>query len=116
MEKTIERYNGKFESSSEMTSEFRNFRLLFKREFNKFLKEHHAIASDIHAGHFELTGFFTMASGKIWYFSTGDVRWLKGKMLIRTAKDYVDYTGGTNQYVPMDNYENFKVTFESIVN
>ena len=51
--------------------------------------------------HFDMSGFFKK-DGQCWYFRIADLRWAKQNMLIRTAKSYQDYTGGVNQYVPLD--------------
>ncbi|MCJ7770132.1 hypothetical protein MUP37_00995 [Candidatus Bathyarchaeota archaeon] len=47
-------------------------------------------------------GFFTLLDDQIYYFNVGDVRWFKNRMLIRTAKHYEDYDGGSNGYVHLD--------------
>jgi hypothetical protein len=52
-------------------------------------------------GHYYFSGFATK-NNKIIYFSISDVRHFPptggGALLIRTAKDYKDYTGGSNNY------------------
>ena len=52
-------------------------------------------------GHYYFSGFATK-NNKIIYFSIPDVRygWSSDglNLLIRTAKDYKDYTGGSNNY------------------
>jgi hypothetical protein len=51
-------------------------------------------------GFYFFSGFFTAPSGQVYYFSCSDIRhWGYDKLLIRTAKNYTDYTGGSNQYV-----------------
>jgi hypothetical protein len=70
----------------------------FRKEIKELLKSVGAGNVEIHKGYAELTGFFTMPSGKMWYFSTTDLR--GGRyLLIRTAKSYKDYTGGINQQI-----------------
>jgi hypothetical protein len=62
----------------------------------------------INNGHFYISGFFTAVSGQIWWFRLEDLRW-SPTFLIRTAESYTDYTGGSNQYVNLDNFvESFK--------
>ena len=96
-----------FESSSGLTPEFAEFSKVFKREFKKLLKGFGCEKIEIGRGHFELSGFFELPDGRIYYFSIGDVRWDKESMLVRTAKDFEDYTGRSNCYVKLDNPNRF---------
>ena len=59
---------------------------------------------EFHKGHFDVYGFFEMNDGRIWYFSTGDLRWAAQQlgMLLRTAKDFQDWTGGPNHSIQFD--------------
>ena len=53
-------------------------------------------------GFYYFSGFATK-DGNIIYFSISDVRHSNDdKLLIRTAKDYRDFTGGYNAYCEMD--------------
>jgi len=56
-------------------------------------------------GHYYFSGFATKKN-KVIYFSIPDVRygWSSDGMnlLVRTAKDYKDYTGGSNNYSSLD--------------
>jgi hypothetical protein len=59
---------------------------------------------DFNYGHYYISGFFTMPSGQIYYFSISDVRHFReSRLLYRTAKHYKDWTGGQNQYVEVEN-------------
>lgn len=102
MKKALEATRAEFESASVKTPEYLAWHRLFKREFIKFLKAkgaiHHAIRSP---NHFDMSGFFTIGT-QIWYFRIEDLRWSKERMLIRTATSYADFTGGTNQYIPLN--------------
>ena len=84
-----------FESSCSETQQFRGFYNTFKREFKAVVKDR---IKDIkfNKGHFYLSGFLTTLKGSIFYFSIDDVRWSKGNFLIRTAKHYKDFSGGSN--------------------
>ena len=60
-------------------------------------------------GHYYFSGFATKNS-KIIYFSISDVRHFPptgggADLLIRTAKDYKDYTGGSNNYSSLETEE-----------
>jgi hypothetical protein len=116
MKKAIEATQAEFESSSSKTPEYLAWHKLFKKEFTKFLTNKGA--SNIVIGkpnHFDMSGFFTLGN-TIWYFSISDLRGFKDTMLIRTAKHYQDYTGGTNQYLPLSTVERFEINFDKIIN
>jgi hypothetical protein len=101
MQKTFELLNQKFMSSSNETLQFKMFFNQFRTDFKKLLKPY---IKDmvISKGYFYVSGFFELIDGRIYYFSISDVRWSKDSMLIRTAKSFVDYTGGCNGYVNMN--------------
>jgi hypothetical protein len=100
----LKEYGKHFESSSSGTPEWNSF---YRKGCNFFKKTLKDVAEDIQMskGHFYFTGFFTVKSTKkIFYFSISDVRFFpNGKLLIRTATDYKDYTGGSNNYLSIDN-------------
>jgi len=98
MNNTLHLIKKGFESSCGKTPEFVSFCKTFKREFNAELKKIEAENVKYSYGHFYISGFFTL-NGKAYYFSISDVRHFpENKMLIRTAKDYKDYTGGSNNW------------------
>ena len=95
-----------FVSSSGLTGEF----ALFVKEYKKAIK---GIISpnlelvEFTRGHFYISGFLkNITSGKFIYFSTSDVRgknneWYNS-ILIRTAKNIKDYTGGANRFTEFE--------------
>lgn len=96
-----------FQSSTGLTDEFSSF----GRDFKKYIKN---ICSDKYEliefsrGHFEVSGFIkNKETGKLVYFSISDVRFFKDSwvdnILIRTAKNEKDYTGGSNCQGTIDN-------------
>ena len=95
--------NKEFESSPYKTPEFDKFVKSARRWFRAFVKRNGFENLDFHIMHFEFSGFFTDKSGQVWYFSSGDVRFkIMKSMLIRTAKDYKDFTGGQNRFIEYD--------------
>jgi hypothetical protein len=91
-----------FESSSSKTPEYLAWHRLFKKEFTLLLKNLGAIKIEIgKPNHFDMSGFFQMGTGQIWYFSISDIRWSKDSMLIRAAESFKDYKGGYNQYIAL---------------
>jgi len=96
--------NTTFISSSGKTPQFQKFATLFRNDMKKLLESLGATNVKISTGHFYLSGFFTSSNGQIYYFSISDVRFFPNSpMLLRTAKAYDDYTGGSNGSIPLDN-------------
>jgi len=100
--KVIYLLNCDFESSSQRTTQYLEFHRTFKREFKKVLNP---ICNKIEISkpnHFDVSGFFQLKDNRIYYFSISDLRWNK-TFLIRIAKDFKDYTGGSNNFINLDN-------------
>ncbi|MDP2907075.1 MAG: hypothetical protein Q8O03_03985 [Nanoarchaeota archaeon] len=91
-----------FESSCSRTPQYLEFHRVFKKEFTTLLKPHAQEIQFSKPNHFDVTGFFKTNKELIYYFSIGDLRWSKESMLIRTAKDFKDYTGGSNGSIRLD--------------
>ncbi len=106
-----------FGSGTRTTPEFDSFVRKTRNDFKKSLADV-ADNIEINKGHFYFYGFLTRKSdGQVLYFSISDVRYFPGeKMLIRKAKDYRDFIGGTNNYVPInDGFEaNLKETIRRL--
>lgn len=104
-----------FESSCGDTEQQMTFRRLFKADMQKILKNK-ITRLELNKNHFEMYGFFETTTGKIFYINTGDLRWSAKQygMLIRPAKDFRDYTGGSNMTVMYD--ENFADNLLKIIN
>ena len=106
MNKTIKLLKNEFESSCYKTKQFSDFCRIFKSEFKKAF-EPHTNRILINKGHFCISGFLELKDNRIYYFSLGDLRWNRNnngicELIIRTAKDFKDYTGGSNTIIPMD--------------
>ena len=116
MKKAIEATQKTFESSSSKTPEYIDWHRLFKREFRSFLDGIGAEEVFVsRPNHFDMSGFFKK-DGQCWYFRIEDLRWAKQNMLVRTAESYEDYTGGVNQYVPLNKGADvFAASFAKIV-
>ena len=104
MKKALAATQNEFESASYKTPEYLAWHRLFKREFTKFLQSKGMTGIDISKpNHFDMHGFFKDGAwDQIWYFSISDLRGFKDNMLIRTAEHYKDFTGGFNQYAPLN--------------
>lgn len=106
--KTIERWVGyEFESSSETTPEF----VAFVKDLKKHIKSELPEGSELvefSKGHFYVSGFVKRNSNYV-YFSISDVRHFRDSwydnILIRTAKDEKDYTGGSNNSTSLKEFK-----------
>lgn len=104
-----------YESSCGHTPEYLHWHKTFKKAFSTLLTS--LGATNIAIGkpnHFDMSGFFTVGN-QSWWFRIEDLRWAKAKMLIRTASSYTDYVGGFNQYVRLDNVDNFTTDIKKVL-
>jgi len=94
----------KFESSSTKTPEFKQFARDFLSDIKKVCDGYEIVEKSV--GHFYVSGFLKK-EGKYFYFSISDVRSFPGEwfnnILVRTAKNEKDYTGGSNNYAKLTN-------------
>jgi len=97
------------ESSSVKTPEFKEFARAFKSMLAKELQSVGATLEAYSVNHFDVSGFFKKGE-QLYYFSFGDVRGMefvlrrgdKVRMMYRTAKHLKDWTGGSNQWVDIE--------------
>jgi hypothetical protein len=88
---------------SDLSSEFKSFFRKEKNRLKKILEARGCTKIELDYGFYYFSGFFTSESGQIYYLSCSDVRHFGyDKLLIRTAKHYKDWTGGSNQYCGVD--------------
>lgn len=81
------------------STDFKNFARTFSKMIREQLKEVDGVNYTQNTGHYYISGFFTV-NEQPYYISISDVRHFPSdNMLIRTAKDYKDFTGGTNHYI-----------------
>lgn len=101
MEKSLKLLKKGFESSSGLTPEFNTFYKTFKKEFTIELQTIGATDIRFSKGHFYFSGFYTV-DNQIYYFSISDVRFFPTDILYRTAKNYSDFSGGSNNYAKIE--------------
>jgi len=108
--------NAKYESASYRTPEYLTFCRVFKRQFKKLLHETFEIEKiEISKpNHFDQTGFFELKNAKIYYFSIEDLRW-NPTFLLRTARNFEDYSGGSNDYCNTEDFERFMIDLNRVV-
>lgn len=88
---------------SDLSSEFKSFFRKEKNRLKKILEARGCTKVELDYGFYYFSGFFTAPSGQIYYLSCSDVRHFGyDKLLIRTAKHYKDWTGGSNQFCGVD--------------
>ena len=102
LKNSIKLLNEKFESSCSRTPQYLKAHKTFKGEFTKLLKPLTKEILISKPNHFDITGFFKLNDDRIYYFSIGDLRFNK-TFLIRIAKDFKDYTGGSNNFLSLNN-------------
>ena len=93
---------------------------MFKRGFIGYLQNYFKLIQfKASNNHFYISGFFELenkesSNKQIYYFSIEDLRF-NSTFLIRTAKDFKDYTGGNNCYLSLDDFERLKSDLDIIV-
>jgi len=106
----IKELNGSFETNENETGyDMKKFKSTVRKMKNELTKEFGDVIENVKlsAGFFHMSGFFTRKrDNQVMYISIGDVRHgFAGTMLIRTAKDYKDYTGGSNNFMALEQSE-----------
>lgn len=99
-------------SGSDLSSEFRAWFRKEKKRISAILSKKGCTKIELNYGFYYFNGFFTAPSGQVYNFFCSDVRHLPyERMVIRTAKDYNDHTGGTNQWcgVKDEDIANFRL-------
>jgi len=95
-----------FGSGSTTGLDFKEFARMFRAHIIKALKNTDINLVKFSIGHYYISGFATNGK-KYAYFSIPDVRFFPGEwfenILIRTARNDHDYTGGANHYISLDN-------------
>ena len=105
-----------FDSSSGKTEQYATFCRVFRKQFKKMLADNFdlkGIDGWNSNPHFSQTGFFELGgfdhdSPRVFYFSIEDLRW-SPTFMIRRAKDFKDYTGGSNDYLNVEDFESFMI-------
>lgn len=97
--------NIQFESSAFVTPQFASFARAYKKAIIEALGNDFELVSWMR-GHFYISAFFrNKVTEKLIYISCSDVRFFPNEwcfnILIRTAKDDRDYTGGANNFTSL---------------
>lgn len=90
-------------SGSDLSPEFKSWARKEFRRITKVLTARGCTNVQLSYGFYFWSGFFTSPTGQVYYLSCDDVRHYSNEyLLIRTAKDYRDFRGGSNMYVGRD--------------
>jgi hypothetical protein len=88
---------------SDLSPAFKSFFRKEKNRITKILTAKGCTEIKLDYGFYYFSGFFTSASGQVYYLSCSDVRHFGYKQLLyRTAKHYKDFTGGHNNFTSPD--------------
>ena len=97
---------------SDLGADFKAFFRKEKKRLSAILTEMGCTKIEMDYGFYYFSGFFTSPSGQVYYLSCSDVRHFGyDKLLIRTARNYKDSSGGSNEYVGVDkeSIKNFRL-------
>lgn len=93
--------NGIQDEGCYTSKDFKNFARVFKNKFSKEIAKVGGTNHEQNTNHYCLNGFFDV-NGQTYYYSILDVRYFTvNNILLRTAKNHKDYTGGSNHYIPL---------------
>ena len=96
-----------FSSGSITGEDFKRFASDFKKEIKRRLPVGAKLVQ-WNVGHYYISGFIKNEDNKYVYFSISDVRYFRNdwynNILVRTAKDENDYTGGSNNFTSLENF------------
>ena len=98
--------NFRFSTGTTTGKDFLEFAKIFRKELKKEIQKKNLKLLNYSSGHYILSGFVkNTLTGKFAYFSIPDVRhwrnWAED-ILVRTAKNEEDYTGGSNNFVKVE--------------
>ena len=95
--------------ASKMSPDFNAFFAEQKRKITAHLKSIGCTEIKFDRGYYYFSAFFTNATGQVYYLCSTDFRGDKERFYYRTAKDYQDYTGGSNNWSSFNNLKNIKL-------
>lgn len=95
---------------SDLSEGFKKFFRAERKRISEILTKMGCTKIEMDYGFYYFSGFFTSASGQIYYLSVSDVRHFPYEIIMfRTVKHYKDWTGGSNQYVGKDEIGKLKL-------
>jgi hypothetical protein len=98
-------------TGNDLGQDFKSFYLQEKKKITKELTAMGCTQIEMSRQFYYFFGFFTAPNGQVYYFSISDIRHFhyKGELLVRTARDYKDFSGGQNQYIQIEDLNSLKL-------
>ena len=103
----LKRYlNYEFSSGCYTGEDYKSFQTKYINYLKAMCKENHWQLVNVGRNHYCFSAFIKSAENKCVYISISDVRYFSNEwynhILVRTAKNEVDYRGGFNHYTTLD--------------
>ena len=106
--KDLQKYiNYEFSSGCYTGDDYKSFQKKYINYLKAICKENHWQLVNVGKNHYCFSAFIKSSENRCVYISISDVRYFSNEwydhILIRTAKNEVDYSGGFNHYTTLDN-------------
>ena len=106
----LKKYLGyEFSSGCYTGNDYKSFQTKYINYLKAMCKDNHWELVNVGKNHYCFSAFIKSAEGRYVYLSISDVRYFADEwfnhILVRTAKNEVDYRGGFNNYTALDDLE-----------
>ena len=106
----LKKYIGyEFSSGCYTGEDYKSFQTKYINYLRSICKQNHWQLVNVGRNHYSFSAFIKSAENKCVYVSISDVRYFSNEwynhILIRTAKDEMDYRGGFNNYTTLEDLE-----------
>ncbi len=106
----LKQYIGyEFSSGCYTGEDYKSFQTKYINYLRSICKQNHWQLVNVGRNHYSFSAFIKSAENKCVYVSISDVRYFSNEwynhILIRTAKDEMDYRGGFNNYTTLEDLE-----------
>ena len=99
-----------FSSGCYTGEDYKSFQTKYKNYLKAMCKENHWELVNVSKNHYCFSAFIKSSENKCVYLSISDVRYFSNEwynhILVRTAKNEVDYRGGFNNYTTLEKLDN----------
>lgn len=101
--------NYEFSSGCYTGNDYKSFQTKYINYLKAMCKDNHWELVNVGKNHYCFSAFIKSAEGKYVYLSISDVRYFTNEwfnhILVRTAKNEVDYRGGFNSYTTLEDLD-----------
>ena len=102
--------NHEFSSGCYTGDDYKTFQTKYLNYLRTMCKENHWELVNVSKNHYCFSAFIKSSENKCVYLSISDVRYFSNEwynhILVRTAKNEVDYRGGFNNYTTLEKLDN----------